>query len=62
MGLEDEIGNVEPGKQADLLVVEGDPSRDIRALRHVRRVFLAGIEVARDGAVLERADPSELFE
>jgi imidazolonepropionase-like amidohydrolase len=29
-GLEAEIGTVEPGKSADLLVVRGDPLRDLR--------------------------------
>lgn len=36
LGLADEIGTVEPGKRADLLIVDGDPSRDLRDLRRVR--------------------------
>jgi imidazolonepropionase-like amidohydrolase len=32
-GLEAEIGTVEPGKWADLLVVRGDPLRDLRLLQ-----------------------------
>jgi len=32
MGLGDELGTVEAGKLADLLVVDGDPSVDITVL------------------------------
>jgi imidazolonepropionase-like amidohydrolase len=40
-------GTVEAGKAADLLVVDGDPLQDIRCLRRVRDVFLAGQRVPR---------------
>jgi imidazolonepropionase-like amidohydrolase len=33
LGLASEIGTVEPGKRADLVIVRGDPLRDLRALR-----------------------------
>lgn len=36
----DRLGSVEAGKQADLLLVEGDPLKDIGAMRRVRRVML----------------------
>lgn len=39
---EDEIGTIEPGKHADLLVLDGDPSRDLGAARRVRWVFRGG--------------------
>ena len=39
---EDRIGSVEPGKLADLVLVEGDVLRDISAMRQVRRVMLNG--------------------
>ena len=42
MGMEDRIGSIQPGKQADLLVVDGDPTTDIAALSRVRLVMLAG--------------------
>ena len=34
--------SLEPGKLADLVLVEGDPSKDLGALRNVRRVMLNG--------------------
>ena len=40
--LGDEIGLVRPGYRADLLLVEGDPIRDLAALRRVRRVVQDG--------------------
>jgi imidazolonepropionase-like amidohydrolase len=40
--LEDELGTVEPGRIADILVVSGDPLRDIHALSDVRLVIHNG--------------------
>jgi imidazolonepropionase-like amidohydrolase len=42
LGVEDRIGSIQVGKQADLLVVDGDPTADISALSRVRLVMLAG--------------------
>ena len=49
LGILDQVGTIEPGKAADLLVVNGDPSGDINALRDVRAVFKGGqrVETAR---------------
>ncbi|MGM0166200.1 hypothetical protein IGI39_001158 [Enterococcus sp. AZ135] len=43
--LSDVTGELKAGLQADILVVEGDVSKDIEALRNVQQVFLAGTEV-----------------
>ena len=40
--VEDRLGSVEAGKVADLLLVEGDPLKDVRVMRNVRRVMLGG--------------------
>ena len=34
LGIADQTGTIEPGKQADLLVVDGDPLADIAILQH----------------------------
>jgi imidazolonepropionase-like amidohydrolase len=39
------LGSLEAGKQADLLVVDGDPLQDIDAIVNVRAVYLAGRRV-----------------
>jgi imidazolonepropionase-like amidohydrolase len=40
--LEGEIGTVAAGRRADLLIVDGDPVADLRALREVRHVLRDG--------------------
>ena len=45
LGINDTIGTVEAGKEADLLVVNGDPSQDLECLRDVAAVFKAGARV-----------------
>jgi imidazolonepropionase-like amidohydrolase len=46
-GGEPDVGIVAVGKRADLLLVDGDPSRDIAALADIREVLLAGVPVER---------------
>jgi imidazolonepropionase-like amidohydrolase len=41
MGRND-IGTLEPGKLADLIVVSRNPIEDVRALRHLSHVVRAG--------------------
>lgn len=51
LGQGEEIGTLEAGKVADVLVVDGDPSQDIRALLAVRDVFQSGTRVSRTSNV-----------
>jgi imidazolonepropionase-like amidohydrolase len=43
MGLADQIGSVAPGLQADIIALEGDPLKDITAVRRVVFVMKGGI-------------------
>lgn len=45
----DEIGTLKPGLQADLLVLRDDPTADIKAIRSLERMMIAGrwVDVAR---------------
>jgi imidazolonepropionase-like amidohydrolase len=47
LGLDDRIGTVEPGKIADLLLVQGDPLTDLEALESVTMVVKEGRVVYR---------------
>ena len=55
LGISDSIGTLEPGKLADVLVVDGDPLREIGVLfdkTRLRYVLKEGEVVARDGKAL----------
>jgi imidazolonepropionase-like amidohydrolase len=43
MGQQDRIGTLTPGKQADLVLIKGDPSKNIEEIENVETVFKAGI-------------------
>jgi imidazolonepropionase-like amidohydrolase len=43
LGLEDRIGSIAPGKNADLVVVKGDPAHAIADIEHVEIVFKDGL-------------------
>ncbi|WP_406416469.1 amidohydrolase family protein [Streptomyces sp. NBC_00873] len=67
LGLSGDLGTVEPGKLADLVLVEGDPLEDITAAAAVRQVVVGGFvrsvpdliaRRASEGGVLSAAAPS----
>jgi imidazolonepropionase-like amidohydrolase len=47
--LGDELGEIAPGKYADIIAVEGDPLSDISRLEHVAFVMKAGVVYRQDG-------------
>ncbi len=45
LGIDDQTGSIEEGKQADLVVLSADPTQDIRASRTIAQVFMRGRQV-----------------
>jgi imidazolonepropionase-like amidohydrolase len=43
MGLSDQIGAIAPGLQADIIALDGDPLKDITAVRRVVFVMKGGV-------------------
>ncbi len=42
LGIDDQVGTLRPGLQADVLVVDGDPLEDLNRLHDIRLVFQGG--------------------
>ena len=43
LGMAGQIGSIAPGLQADIIALDGDPLRDIMAVRHVAFVMKGGM-------------------
>jgi imidazolonepropionase-like amidohydrolase len=43
MSMDDRLGSIAPGKLADLVLVEGDPTKDISNIRHTRLTMKDGV-------------------
>ena len=43
LGQQDRIGTLAPGKQADIVLIKGDPSKSIADIENVETVFKAGV-------------------
>ncbi|GAB2787283.1 amidohydrolase family protein [Hymenobacter latericoloratus] len=43
LGRDKEIGTIEAGKQADLVLIDGDPEKDIQQVRRMELVFKQGV-------------------
>jgi imidazolonepropionase-like amidohydrolase len=52
MGLDEELGTLEPGKRADLVLLDGDALEVATLRERVRQVWKDGVLVAEDGKVL----------
>src|SRR5262249_31574598 len=44
-------GRIEPGRRADLLLVKGDPTADIKATHNIARIWKGGVEVDRQAYI-----------
>ena len=51
LGIEDETGTLEVGKAADVVIVNGDPTADIKAMHNVNTVVAQGNIVKREGVL-----------
>lgn len=52
LGLISSIGTLEAGKLADIIVVNGDPSENIKTLHDVNTIIKEGVSVKKDNAIL----------
>jgi imidazolonepropionase-like amidohydrolase len=43
LGLQNDIGTIEKGKYADIIVVDGDPLTDVKALQKVTQTMKGGV-------------------
>ena len=50
---QDRLGTIEPGKLADITVLDGDPLADLEALQKVHMVIKDGATVVVNGAIIE---------
>lgn len=56
LGTDDRLGSVEVGKLADLVLVEGDPTQDIRAMHDIAYVMLNGSWVEKQPSGADAAE------
>jgi imidazolonepropionase-like amidohydrolase len=50
LGVEGDLGRIQPGKYADIVAVEADPTKDISALRTIDFVMKGGVVYRNDSA------------
>jgi len=52
VGMSDTIGTLQPGKLADMVIVEGDPLADMKAMQRIHTVVQGGEVVVSEGSLL----------
>jgi imidazolonepropionase-like amidohydrolase len=52
LGVGDRTGTLEAGKLADVVIVDGNPFKDLQAMRRVDKVFVGGRLTVDGGAVV----------
>jgi imidazolonepropionase-like amidohydrolase len=45
--IDERLGSIERGKIADMVLVDGNPLNDIKAMRNIKRVMLNGVWIDR---------------
>jgi len=55
LGWQEDVGLLEVGRWADILIVDGDPTEDITAVKRVYAVFKGGRLVSRTPAAADAA-------
>ncbi|MEP7340794.1 MAG: amidohydrolase family protein [Acidobacteriota bacterium] len=55
--MDNERGAIAPGKLADLILIEGEPHKNIHDIEKIKRVFLGGHELDREKLVRDIASP-----
>jgi imidazolonepropionase-like amidohydrolase len=58
LGIDDQVGTLEPGKIADFILLDGNPLDDITALKRIDSVYRGGrLRVSKGNIVLPEASP-----
>jgi imidazolonepropionase-like amidohydrolase len=60
LGMADKLGSIAPGLQADIIALDGDPLKDITAVRRVAFVMKGGIVYKNAAAPASRGQKSRL--
>jgi imidazolonepropionase-like amidohydrolase len=59
LGWSDRLGTIEPGKLADLAILDANPLQDMKALGQVSMVIKGGVVVVADGELVEESPQAQ---